>query len=321
MNNNYVLKTGENLECRVIDRRDTDLVPALRTLLAHKGDIWQLHLEEEFAGRIKDLETRFYVGLIGSDLVGNIMTVEFKGLGIMGHVYTPPEHRRKGICDVLMDFHMADFRERKGNALYLNTGFESAPFFIYQKHGYRPIPEAPGSMWWSPDSWSPDTLWDDLERLKIAEPAWRHWPSANVFMLQTRLPAVRNVTYGKFGCANAEATFLHVLSDLRNPEKRVQARVLETRDGHMAGLATLAPERRWGSLGTTYVFDLCVHPDAEDVPEQLVEDFQWPAAHVLAYASDDDTAAVNRYAQMGFRPHSHIERFFGTTGLLILSRE
>ena len=37
--------------------------------------------------------------------------------------------------------------------------------------------------------------------------------------------------------------------------------------------------------------------------------------------ADDDTAAVNRYAQMGFRPHSHIERFFGTTGLLILSRE
>lgn len=321
MNGSRVLKTGETMDIRVADRSDAEIVPALLTFLAHKGDIWQFHLEEEFAGRIDGLETRFYVGSIGPDLAGNIMTVEYDGLGIMGHVFTPPKQRRKGICDVLMDFHMEDFRQRKGGALFLNTGYDSPPFHIYRRHGYHPIQEAPGSMWWSPEEWTPEALWGDLGRTKVVAPDWRHWPSANVFMLQPYLPVVRNVTYGKHGCVNAEATFLWLLSDLRKPQPGVQARVIETRKGHLAGLATLAPEKRWGDQGTTYVFDLCVHPDIENIADALVEEFEWPAAHVLAYAADVDSAAIERYTQLGFRPHSHVERFFGAAGLVVLSRE
>lgn len=321
MTTSSVLKNGETLNCRLVDDPQDAGVPALRTLLGHKGDIWQLHLEENFAGRIKELETRFYVGAIGSELAGNIMTAEFDGLGIMGHVFTPPEHRRKGICDVLMDFHMDDFRQRKGRALYLNTGYDSAPFHIYQRHGYRPIPEAPGAMWWSPEVWSPSSLWDDLGRVKVCELQWRHWPSANALMLETFLPTVRNVTYSKYGSGNAEATFLRIMLELQDKGNRLQARAIESRAGHLAGLATLAPERRWGGVSTTFVFDLCVHPEVGDISDDLADEFEWPATHVLAYAAETDSDAIDRYCKIGFRPHSHVERFFDTDGLVVLSRE
>jgi GNAT superfamily N-acetyltransferase len=305
-----------------VDDPQDSSVPGLRKLLAHKDGIWQLHLEEDFGGRIKELETRFYVGAIDEELAGNIMTAEFGGLGVMGHVFTPPEHRRKGICDVLMDFHLDDFRQRKGNALYLNTGYDSPPFHIYLRHGYHPIPEAPGSMWWSPDpDWSPADLWDDLSRVKVCELQWRHWPSANALFLEKDLPIVRNVTYTKYGVGNAEATFLCVMSDLRDAQSRVQARAIESRSGHLAGLATLAPERRWGRRSTTFVFDLCVHPKAGDVIDDVAEEFEWPAAHVLAYAAENDESAIDRYSKIGFRPHSHVERFFDSVGLVVLSRE
>ena len=75
-------------------------------LLGHKGGEWQEHIHAALAGETDSLETRFYLGLLGRDPVANIMTVESRGVGWLGHVYTRPEHRRKGICRAVMGRQM-----------------------------------------------------------------------------------------------------------------------------------------------------------------------------------------------------------------------
>jgi GNAT superfamily N-acetyltransferase len=323
MSDTVTLNTGEELVCRVIEDPDDDAVPHLMELLGHKGGLWQYHLDEWRAGNVKRLSTRFYVGAIGDELVANIMVVSFRGIGLMGHVFTSPKHRRKGICDELMRFHMNDWSERGCTALFLNTGHDSAPFRIYERHGYRPIQSRPGSRWWSPTVTELDEVWkqmySDLDKAETAGLHWQHWPSLNAF---TQLPGeqtVRNVTYGLYGVAASEGTFLDIRHDAS--EKKSQVRTLETREGHICALATLAPEHRWGRTASTWVFDLFAHPDLDEITVDLADEFEWPDAHILAYAADTDNQTIDALASLGFRPHSHVERFFdGSIGLVIMDR-
>lgn len=324
MAESFNLKNGETLTCRIVDDPDDTDATRIVSLLVHKGGHWQRHFDEWLDSNIKRLTTRFYIGTIGDDIVGNIMVISFRGLGLMGHVYTSPDHRRKGICDVLMDFHMDDFRDHNGTALFLNTGFESPPYQIYERHGYLPVPGRPGSMWWSPKHTEIDELWAGIYSdpgESVSSLSWQHWPSMNAFFHLPTEQIVRNVTYGRYGISEAEWPFLAVKNDITE-DRTVQARVIETGDGHMSGLATLAPERRWGALNTTSVFDLFVHPDAADMAPKLIEAFDWPDNHVLAYAAETDELTIDLLSEADFHPHSHIERFFeDDTGLVIMDRD
>jgi hypothetical protein len=85
----------------------------------HKGEPWLSHVNRALSGDIKDLETRFYVGKLNGQIVANIMTVEYNRTGILGHVFTMPEQRRKGICSLIMEQQMADFKCRGGGVLIL----------------------------------------------------------------------------------------------------------------------------------------------------------------------------------------------------------
>ncbi len=318
------LGNGETLECRkVTEPKDGD-AEAILHLLGHKGSPWLHHIERWAAGEIKRLETRFYTGSIAGIGVGNIMTVEHKGIGLMGHVCTDPKHRRKGICNALMEYHMNDFRKREGTILCLNTGYRSPAYMIYERHGYRPIPGRPGSMWWSPAYWDVESpfdelhLYDDLSRADIIDPQWHHWPTMNLF---THLPTeqvVRSVNYGVFEVHHSEAAFLQMMLDAHEGGD-VQVKVLETSEGHVAGFASLAPDSRWGKAGENYVFDIFVHPGTYGYIPDVVKSFRWPDGHVLVYVAETDSQVIEQLAECGFHPHSHIERFFrGGTGLVIM---
>lgn len=107
------LKTGEPLEIGVVMPPDETYEPLIRPFLGHKPRNFQWHITCAFEpGGIRDLETRFYIGLVDQKPVCNIMTVEYNGIGILGHVFTTVEHRRKGACRLVMAEQMTDFHRR-----------------------------------------------------------------------------------------------------------------------------------------------------------------------------------------------------------------
>ncbi len=119
------LKTGEQLTIECVLPPETSREAQIRPFLAHKPPHYREHIETALAGGCDDLETRFYVGLLQDEIVGNIMTVEANGIGILGHVHTRDTQRRKGICDAIMWHQMEDFRRRNGQVLLLGTGYQS----------------------------------------------------------------------------------------------------------------------------------------------------------------------------------------------------
>src|SRR5689334_12172317 len=125
------LKTGETLEIGLVTAPDDAHMAGVQDLLGHKGGEWNEHIHAALAGDTDALETRFYLGLLEGRPAANIMTVERHGVGILGHVFTRPEERRKGICQAVMARQMDHFRARDGHVLLLGTGFESPPYWIY----------------------------------------------------------------------------------------------------------------------------------------------------------------------------------------------
>ena len=134
-----VLKSGERLEVGVVTAPDAEFGDAIQRLLVHKGPEWALHMGATLRGETDMLETRFYVGLLDGAPVANVMTVESKGIGILGHVFTRPAQRRKGICQAVLRRLMDDFRLRGGSVLLLGTGYESPAYWIYHSFGFRSL--------------------------------------------------------------------------------------------------------------------------------------------------------------------------------------
>jgi len=95
------LKSGERMQIVRVAAPDEQFKDRILPFLGHKGEPWERPLRLALDGdpAIADLSTHFYLGLLGETVVGNITHVEKleQPVGMLQHVYTPPEHRRKGI--------------------------------------------------------------------------------------------------------------------------------------------------------------------------------------------------------------------------------
>ena len=141
-----VLKTDERMEVGLITAPDAPHAEEVKQFLGHKGGNWEWHIQRCVTEVLDALETRFYVGKVDGRVITNIMTVEHEGVGILGHVFTLPQERRKGACKGVMGYQMEDFRERTGRALYLGTGYNSHPFYIYHSFGFESVFPESGFM-------------------------------------------------------------------------------------------------------------------------------------------------------------------------------
>src|SRR5438045_209599 len=135
---NVTLKNGESAELGVLSiapgvalpDQQAELRKKVRGLLGHKGPVWMWQIEQCLTPAC-GVESFFYLLSRQGEFFANICTFEQKGVGILGHVYTRPEERRKGAAEVLMDATMSDFRARNGRALYLGTGYASSAYKVY----------------------------------------------------------------------------------------------------------------------------------------------------------------------------------------------
>ena len=115
------LKTNECMEVGVISVPDETHAEEIKKFLGHKPGNFKWHIDRCVTESLDALETRFYVGKIEGNIITNIMTVEHDGIGILGHVFTLPDQRRKGACKGVMAYQMDEFRQRNGRALYLGN--------------------------------------------------------------------------------------------------------------------------------------------------------------------------------------------------------
>ncbi len=145
------LKTGEKMEIYVVSAPDDEHEDDVLSFLRHKGKIWLWHMKAAFRGETGRLQSRFYLGIVDGRIISNVSMWEHGSTGILAHVFTVEDQRRKGACKSLMAALMEDFLRRGGKILTLGTGYDSPPYHIYKSFGFRSMTEGSGSMRYDAD--------------------------------------------------------------------------------------------------------------------------------------------------------------------------
>ena len=301
----------DSLEIGIVQAPDDDYAPLVRPILAHKSRNEQWHLDEVFAGRTGPLETRFYLGRLNDRAVCNIMVSEHGGIGIVSHVYTVPEHRRKGIARLVMTEQMADFRDRSGRYLTLVTEFGAHPYRLYQGFGFRSVRRGAGHMKFMTAARLESKMYEAGEA-RVIPGDWKSWPSINVLCAQADLPALRNVAFGHLGPRMFEYAYLDLMKSLREDPIH-QIRLLVTDASDVTGYATLVPDTRW--RGDTCLLDLFVHPAFTACRGPLLDSISLPAGRkVQCHVESGDSMKGAALRDAGFVLEATLRKQFKTPG-------
>jgi len=134
------LKDGP-AELGIVQGPDPDWAEKLLPFLSHKGDLWNWQNEWCLRKDPEGLNPLYYVCHREGELLANVCNFFRNGVGNFSHVYTHPDHRRKGACAAILKALFSDFEKRGGRAMFLGTGYASVPYRIYEKHGFRSVTE------------------------------------------------------------------------------------------------------------------------------------------------------------------------------------
>jgi GNAT superfamily N-acetyltransferase len=322
------LKTHETMRVASLRAPAGRFAKAIRAFLGHKGHPWLLHVDLANEGQTDALQTAYTIGLIGREIAGNVMIVSDGRVGILGHVFTAPPHRRKGICQALMAAAVDGFRGSGGLALSLGTGYDSPAYWIYHSLGFRGIEPANGHMLF-------ESREGGLGRyfapgpVRVEDVRWEHWAGISLLFslpagtareraalagvgLDPRytvdLPAgdaIRSYAYGVYGPVGFEGGFLHLMAD--RARLSPQAKVLVSRAGSVVGAAILQPDSRWPGRNRT--LDLFVHPNFAGAEPKLLRALKLPpGGKVQAYLDHPSASRASALAAAGFRREAILRR-------------
>jgi len=291
-----VLRTGEEMEVGVVEAPDEEFREPLVSFLSHKSREFRWHIERSLEGPLDELETRFYIGRVEGEIVTNVMTVEYNRTGILGHVYTKPEHRRKGACTGVLRTLIDDFRGRGGGVLLLGTGYGSPAYWIYHRFGFRSLEEGSGFMRYTTEEDFEGRFFSPVP-VRVVDVAWHDWPRLNLLASVPGREFVRSIYFGLFGIKNLEGVFLQVKRDVE--EGRCRAKLLESESGAVVGCATVVPDPRWE--GSVYLLDFFTHPEFLCELEGLLDSLELPDGKLQSYVEVGAEVKAELLFRRGFR--------------------
>lgn len=306
------LKSGKEATAGVVRGPDAQWAERLDNLLGHKGSYWSWHIAKAAREELP-IETRFYLLHDGTTPFSNMMTIEVDGVGILGHVFTLPSHRRQGAASQLMKLLMEEFRGRGGRTLFLATGYDSPPFHIYRQCGFEGIEAGSGVMCFeAPEARSGLAAWFSPGEIRIEPLGWRHLPLASPLLAGPWPGVVRLASWNAIGRVPSEAPLLSLLHDAWRREAlglppRASVLVNET-GGAVCGIAAWGNDRLWPR---TAVVDVYCHPDYWSWASDLLAALSAPenVDRVIAYADGDCPARRQAMEEAGFSEVARLPNF------------
>lgn len=298
------LKDGETVTLGLIQGPDNDWATRIDDdLLAHKGPVWrwgnQVMLTQDLG-----VDALFYILHRNNEPFANVMTIEYKGIGILGHVYTKPDDRRKGAASRIFDHLMPHFRNRGGRALILGTGYDSPAYHIYKSYGFESIEPLSGTMTYYPNSqqtFEKEFLTSGPVTIQRLGP--KHYPVAPILFLNTCPGAVRLTTARMLGRASSEGPFIPLLKSEMERQAENQppktAVLLQQETEAVVGCATTAPDPLWPN---TCVVDLFCLPNFWQHATDLLNFIHWPTANqYVAYCDVGWSEKETALQEAGFK--------------------
>jgi hypothetical protein len=305
-----ILKSGEAVEAGVVIGPDLEWAPVVEKLLQHKGEIgnWQ---NSAFVRQEVGIETYFYILHRNRQAFSNILTSELNGVGILGHVWTLPSDRRQNACTRLMELQMEHFKSRGGQALFLKTDFDSAPFYIYEKFGFTAVEPQSGHMeFYTRNRSAFENEYFAVDETEIQVLNWPHWPGSAALFLSDSPGIVRCAPAKLFGRYLTEGPLLPFIK--QNNERQAslnenQFLALQTRTtGAVVGLSAWNWHPLWKEV---CVVDVYCHPSYWSHAPRLLAALKLPAAATyVAYGDAQCPEKLSVLEQAGFRQSAFLKK-------------
>ena len=295
------LTDGEEMRRLVVAGPDAAWAARLTKLLGHKSPVYFGHIAAALERPLDDLQTLFYVGKVGETPMTVAMVTGAHGAGILGHVYTVPEWRRRGASTGLFGAMEADVRARGYRLLTLGTNPDGHARRIYERMGFRQILPGSGDMQWSvgpptaPEgavSMGP-VRWDDW--------GWMSAAAAAPTVEGEDLPRSRSMGVG--GAAHLESGFLAALE---------QARPLTVLRRAGAAVGWLGLSRTDAAvLGAVVALDFYLRPECVGSVAPLLGAVEWPDRPVVCALGGGSGYKAAALRQVGFVPSAPIDALDG----------
>lgn len=297
------LRSGVAATLARIDGPESAWAGRLGGLLGHKGEPWNWQ-NTELLTRECGVSACFHILHRDEAPFANVIVVSCAGVGLLGHVYTKPEDRGQGAARILMRSALEHFRASNGEALYLFTEHDSAPFRIYQGYGFQPIEPQSDYMAWYRDSEGEFEAKHFVSgATRIAPLEWRHWPLSCALFTGAYPGVVRCAPYGLFGRRSAEEPLLPLVQgeafrrECGGPGRAFVLELTSTRA--VVGLAVWGKHPVWPN---TSLLDLYCHPAFWNSAQPMYETLALPQAErIIAYADSDCPMKADLLRQCGFQ--------------------
>lgn len=115
--------------------------PALLDLLRHKGPPWVRDMERRMVEGVPGAQDVYAVIRSGGQFLANACVNKFGDVGVLGHCFTRPDHRRRGYARQLVEAVLSWFEMMGGQRLILGTTAELDET-LYRKFGFTPLRRA-----------------------------------------------------------------------------------------------------------------------------------------------------------------------------------
>jgi RimJ/RimL family protein N-acetyltransferase len=332
--NTVTLRSGERMVIKWAQPPEASYQQKLADRYAHKGPMWRgdilRRLNAEFVDTSQD---DYFFGEVDGEIVGGMWTVkprDTRDVGTVGHVFTPEEHRQKGICDFLMQAMIQTFCDEGGQAMYLATGNPVARR-IYEKYGFAiynpPASERGGIFQWvvSGDDGFEDRYYERAEPLRVREVAWGDLARFETLYNCPHPWLLKDEGLGVYREVGYESQFLSVMRAVE--ENRGVCLVLENANRRAVGVSRLTKSSgRWSAHAAH--LELFVYPvyfaDAPQLVQETVarcDELDVEVVHASAASGDEAKPDILR--QAGFQDVGRLTRQFKlgdeTQDLLIFS--
>jgi len=292
------IKSGEQLQIIRVAGPEAQWKEPIMKVLTHKGDSWVGTIQMTLEQHLEGVQCYYYLGLLDGEIAGNITSTEATepGVGILGHVFTSPSHRRKGICTALMETVTSDFTARGGAAMTLGTGYNSPAYHIYHSFGFAGIGTTGRMIWQARPGFLDDYFAADST--DVADISWPDWPRLDLLYTIPEGSFLRGIYFMHYGPSCYEGDFLR-LWKLTTDTESAQSKVLIKPGGEVVGHALLLPDPRWHR--DVWLLDLFVHPDFYPAAGELLATIELPSGQkVQAYADSQCPQKIQLLEAAGF---------------------
>ena len=299
------LKCGKSITIIRVAAPDPEWEKPITAFLSHKGYPWSWQIGRSFSSSVSPLDVYYYIAVVDGEIVANVSTAEYRGVAILGHVYTHPDHRRMGICSAVMSFRKSDFQSRGGNAVYLATDINGHAWHIYSGFGFgppnegRPFHHNNATMAYFEEGQKTfeSNYFQKTESL-IRPADWRDWATLSALTCLNSGSKLRLVGLDVHNIQLIEYPYLLLLGKLL--EGKADVLVMEShRTGATLGIVSIMTDPRFAGVG---LFDLLVHPRFQTRAGELLNALppNGPWHKLQAYAESSDERKIQTLKTAGF---------------------